>query len=120
MDPERLAVALSHTRSAAGPEESAALAFDRGQVHQALSQLRPEQRHAIVLAVFFGRTGREIAQSEGIPLGTAKTRIRLGMLKLRKIVIDDELTALSGTTAFKPRARQERRPQVCPAMSMMS
>jgi RNA polymerase sigma factor (sigma-70 family) len=120
MDPERLTVALGHTTSAAGPEESAALAVDRGQVEQALSQLRPEQRHAIVLAVFFGRTGSEIAQSEGIPLGTVKTRIRLGMLKLRKIVIDDELAPLSGTTAFNPRARKERRPQPCPAMSTVS
>jgi RNA polymerase sigma factor (sigma-70 family) len=117
MDPERLTAELSHTTSAAGPEESAVLAVDRGQVQQALSQLRPEQRNAIVLAVFFGRTGPEIAQSEGIPLGTVKTRIRLGMLKLRKIVIDDELTPLSGTTAFNPRSRQERRPQACPAMS---
>ena len=120
MDPERLTVALGHTTSAAGPEESAALAVDRGQVQQALSQLRPEQRHAIVQAVFFGRTGPEIAQSEGIPLGTVKTRIRLGMLKLRKIVIDAELTPLSGTTPFNPRARKERRPQPCPAMSTMS
>ena len=120
MDPERLTVALGHTTSAAGPEESATLAVDRGKVQEALSRLRPEQRHAIVLAVFFGRTGPEIAQSEGIPLGTVKTRIRLGMLKLRKIVIDDELTPLSGTTAFDPRARQERRRQAFPAMSMVS
>jgi RNA polymerase sigma factor (sigma-70 family) len=120
MDPERLTVALGHTTAAAGPEELATHAVDRGKVHQALSQLRPEQRHAIVLAMFFGRTGLEIAQSEGIPLGTVKTRIRLGMLKLRKIVVDDELTPLSGTTAFNPRARQERRSQACPAMSMTS
>jgi RNA polymerase sigma-70 factor (ECF subfamily) len=120
MDPEQLTGALGRTTAAVGPEESATLALDGGRLQQALGQLRPEQRHVIVQAVFFGRTGPEIAQSEGVPLGTVKTRVRLGMLKLRKMVIDGELTPQAGTTAFNPRSRQDRRPQAFSAMPVMS
>lgn len=52
----------------------------------ALSQLSPEQRRAVVLASVYGRTALEISEEEGIPLGTAKTRIRTGLLRLRASV----------------------------------
>lgn len=42
-----------------------------------------EQRRALLLAAFFGYTAKEISEAEGVPLGTAKTRIRSAMLKLR-------------------------------------
>jgi RNA polymerase sigma factor (sigma-70 family) len=109
MDPERLTVALGHTTPTAGPEASATLSVDRAKVRRALRQLPPEQRRAIVLAVFFGRTGPEIAQSEGIPLGTVKARTRLGMVKLRKIVSDDEPMSPSETTACNLPDDQEGR-----------
>jgi len=50
-----------------------------------------EQRRALVLSVFYGRTAKEIASLEGIPLGTAQTRIRVGMLKLRAMLADGEV-----------------------------
>jgi RNA polymerase sigma-70 factor (ECF subfamily) len=53
------------------------------QAHSALSTLPIEQRRAIVLAVMYGRTVAEVALLEAIPLGTAKSRIRLGLAKLR-------------------------------------
>ena len=45
--------------------------------------LPEDQRRALVLAALCGRTANEVSETEGIPLGTAKTRIRTGMQKLR-------------------------------------
>ena len=51
-----------------------------------LGKLRPEQRVLIELAYFKGYTHDEIAQLEGIPLGTVKTRIRSALLQLREFL----------------------------------
>jgi RNA polymerase sigma factor (sigma-70 family) len=48
-----------------------------------LARLPADQRRALVLAVFYGFTAREIGELDGVPLGTVKTRIRSAMLKLR-------------------------------------
>jgi len=50
---------------------------------QRLSRLPIDQARAVVLAVIGGRTAAEVAEHEGIPLGTAKTRIRAGLLRMR-------------------------------------
>ncbi len=55
------------------------------QVRRALMTLPPEQRHALELAYFSGLTHREIAEVTGEPLGTIKTRLRLGLQKLAAI-----------------------------------
>ena len=55
-----------------------------GRVEGALAGLPEEQRRALELAFFGGRTQEEIAQSTGQPLGTVKARIRRGMLALRR------------------------------------
>jgi RNA polymerase sigma-70 factor (ECF subfamily) len=52
-------------------------------VRAALAGLPAEQRRAVVLAAVYGRTAVEISEAEGIPLGTAKTRIRTALLRLR-------------------------------------
>jgi RNA polymerase sigma factor (sigma-70 family) len=73
--PERLAVARD---SAAG-------------LRRALAQLPGTQARAVAMAGIYGMTARQIAVTEGIPLGTAKTRIRDGMLKLRAALLPEDV-----------------------------
>ena len=61
---------------------------DRGEVSHALAQLSTVQREAIVLAYFGGRTYREVAEELGIPEGTAKTRLRDGLTRLRSFLVE--------------------------------
>jgi RNA polymerase sigma-70 factor (ECF subfamily) len=56
---------------------------ERRAVRAALRALPHPQREAIVLAYWGGLTADEIARRAGVPLGTAKSRIRLGLAKLR-------------------------------------
>jgi RNA polymerase sigma-70 factor, ECF subfamily len=56
---------------------------DGGQVRAALSDLPQTQREALVLAYWGGLTAAQIAQRADIPLGTAKSRLRLGLARLR-------------------------------------
>lgn len=88
VDPETLS-ALD--RVAGGPDGAPAATAEAqveaqvelGRVRLALAGLSEGQRRALLLAALCGRTAREISESEGIPLGTAKTRIRSSLLKLR-------------------------------------
>ena len=82
VDPAELAASLLVSTSAV-PEEQAERADDAARVRAALAALPEGQRRAVVYAVFFGRTAAEIGELDGIPLGTAKTRIRTGLLRLR-------------------------------------
>ena len=70
-------------------EELVEVTLQREQVREALAELPEEQRKALVLAYFKGLTQAEISEALGQPLGTIKTRIRLAMQKLRKLLEQD-------------------------------
>jgi RNA polymerase sigma-70 factor (ECF subfamily) len=65
------------------PEHLALLDESVGELRAALRRLPVEQARAIVLAGIAGMSASQVANREGIPLGTAKTRIRAGLQKLR-------------------------------------
>ena len=68
------------------PVEFTSLEFERGVLKDAMRALRPEQREVVLLAYFGGFTHSEIAGRLGQPLGTVKTRMRLGLRKLREVL----------------------------------
>ena len=72
-----------HPSSEPSTEEQAYRNLTREALIEALGPLPPEQREVIILAYFEGYSQSEIASKLGQPLGTVKTRVRLGMQKLR-------------------------------------
>jgi RNA polymerase sigma-70 factor, ECF subfamily len=72
------------------PIESVEIAERRQQVLAALSQIPAPQRQVIELAYYQGWTHTEIAAATGLSLGTVKTRLRLGLSKL-KVTFESEL-----------------------------
>jgi len=57
---------------------------ERAEIREALGKLPAAQREAIVLAYWGGLTADQIARRAHVPLGTAKSRIRLGLARLRE------------------------------------
>jgi RNA polymerase sigma factor (sigma-70 family) len=84
-DPDEFAASTAGSAEY-NPEDSVRRGDIRHVVHAALDVLPDEQRRAVVLASVYGRTALEISEAEGIPLGTAKTRIRTALIRLRAAV----------------------------------
>ena len=82
------ALTLPSTRP--GPEDDAISRSETERVTEALSTLPESQRRCVVLATIGGRTTREIAESEGIALGTAKTRVRDGLIRVRSRLASEQ------------------------------
>ncbi len=86
-DPDDL-VALGPAGAGRTVEDLATAGQLSPDLRGALHALPAPQRRATVLAALYGRTAEEISVSESIPLGTAKTRIRTGLQKLRAALDD--------------------------------
>lgn len=81
MDPTLL-LGLLPAASSPDPEAAAIDADTLDRIRPMLESLPVEQRRAVLLATLAGRTTTEIGEIEGVPIGTAKTRLRTGLLKL--------------------------------------
>jgi RNA polymerase sigma-70 factor (ECF subfamily) len=84
--------------------------IDAQSVRAALGSLPPVQREAITLAYFSGLTQQEIAQRTDAPLGTVKSRVRLGLLQLRR-VLGDEVSELESDMATPQGSREPTHPE---------
>ncbi len=73
---------------AADFESATVRRLDTLRVGDALRSLPPEQGQALNLAFYSGMSHTEVAEHLGVPLGTIKTRIRLGMMKMRDLLED--------------------------------
>jgi RNA polymerase sigma factor (sigma-70 family) len=65
------------------PERQSIRSEAADELRAAIGSLPAEQARAVVMAGVYGMTAQEVADADGVPLGTAKTRIRSAMIKLR-------------------------------------
>lgn len=77
--------------------------LDRTEIERALGTLSEVQRQALELAYFSGLTQQEISDRTGTPLGTVKSRMRLGLLAMRRVLIGDR-----DPVSFDRAARMDR------------
>ena len=88
-DPDEI-VTLAKTSNIIDLEENVATRMSRPEILAAFEQIPREQGRAVMLAALYGHTAQEVSDLESIPLGTAKTRIRAGLLKLRSLLESEE------------------------------
>ena len=82
-------VLMDEVPDAPGLDEESLL-LERDAAVRALSSLSDAERTLLSRAYFRGLTAREIAEADGIPLGTVKTRLRAALIKVRRANEDKE------------------------------
>lgn len=87
VDPDALLAQLA--LAGGDPADHVTRLEDAERVRAAVRGLPTAQQRAVVLAACFGRTAAEISRMEQIPLGTAKTRIRTALLRLRSTLAEE-------------------------------
>lgn len=86
---ERASAVGEQTEDDQGLVDAASVSGLRDRVRAALAQLTNRQRQALELAYFSGLTVSDVAKQLDIPLGTAKTRVRDGMIRLRSLLASE-------------------------------
>jgi RNA polymerase sigma-70 factor (ECF subfamily) len=79
VDPDRFAAVVDPRPGPGGTSDDAV------ELRSALRDLPMEQARSVLMAAMYGYTAQQIADLDGVPLGTAKARIRLGLEKLRSV-----------------------------------
>jgi RNA polymerase sigma factor (sigma-70 family) len=97
-----MVVALTPASPATTVEDAAATSDLADRARAAVGRLPPGQAKALWLSAFHGHTAQQVALFEGIPLGTAKTRIRQGLRTLRAQLSDADDLAPTNQPAPAP------------------
>jgi RNA polymerase sigma-70 factor (ECF subfamily) len=91
-DPEAVIAELDLSQARGDGEDSSAALGEPERLREALFRLPMEQRRALVLSVYLGRTAQEISDLDRVALGTIKTRLRTGLMRLRaELEVTDEV-----------------------------
>ena len=83
LSPQAVASLLAGEPFTSAPDDRILAEADAGEVRRGLDRLPPDQRRALLLAAVAGRSAVEVSEIEGIPVGTAKTRIRAALARMR-------------------------------------
>lgn len=101
--PSRYEAEPSEADVTADPAADAEVAIMGAQVRSALMRLPAEQRQALEMAYFDALSQSEIAGKLGIPLGTVKSRVRLGLESLRQLFTTPRRKEVDGRVQLPPR-----------------
>lgn len=84
--PESVDIADLELPADDNPSRDAELGADYGAVRQGLKLLKPEERKVLDLGFVYGMTQSEIVEQTGMPLGTVKSHMRRGLIRLREFM----------------------------------